>query len=156
MKGADYKNDYNGSYLSWELYLSKAKKVFFSKKSEDTIRWANSTIDQDTIYKAELKKNDTTILGYTCDKLTFNCKSGIQVYYFNRQFSVKPSLYTDHKEGNWYAFLKMSGSIALKEIIENKQMIFTITATSVEQKDIDDSIFQLPADKPISELPIRQ
>src|SRR5581483_2091579 len=84
MKGANYKSTYNGELNAWNIYVNK--KYYDKTSRKDTFYWHDVSIDHDTIYKTELKKNDTIILGYRCHKLTFVCNSGIQIYYFNAQF----------------------------------------------------------------------
>ncbi|MBV8391099.1 MAG: hypothetical protein JO080_14940 [Mucilaginibacter sp.] len=150
MKGANYKSVLNGNVSQWEIYIDKNKKIYNKIASNDSALWHDVTINHDTIYKVNLKKNDTTIMGYRCDKLTFNCNSGVQIYYFNSQFSVNPRLYLNHQEGNWYAFLEMSRSIALKEIMQRKYFTFTITAISVVRKPINDKLFELPPNMPLA------
>lgn len=146
MKGSNYKSLVNGTVSQWEIYVNK--KVYVKTLTKDSALWHDVTTNHDTIYKTELKKSDTTILGYNCDKLTFVCNSGIQIYYFNSKFYVDPLLYIDHKEGNWYAYLEQAKAIALKEVIQRKYYIFIITATSVEQKNLEDKIFLLPPNLP--------
>jgi hypothetical protein len=155
MKGGNYKNTFNGTAGEWQICLSKNKKLYFKVLGRDTIYWQDVRVNPDTLYKTELKKNDTTILGYKCDKLIFTCSTGIQVYYFNNQFSVDPNLYTSVKYSNWYAFLEKARSIALKEIFYEKFYTITLTATSIQRRMLDDTIFKLPEGIPIVENPAK-
>jgi len=79
----------------------------------------------------------------------------VHIYYFNRKFRVDSKLYINHKEGNWYAYLEKSKAIALKEILQRRSMTFIITATSIEQKELDKKIFELPLDIPIAKNPTK-
>jgi hypothetical protein len=153
MKGRNYKNTFNGKASEWQLYLNK--KLYFKLSGKDTIYWQDVTTNSDSLYKTELKKNDTTILGYQCDKLTFTCSTGIQVYYFNAQFSVDPNLYHNANYGNWYTYLKNSRSIALKEVFYKKFYTVTLTATSIAPGKLDDALFQLPEGILIIENPAK-
>jgi hypothetical protein len=155
MKGADYKSTFNGKMGQCQIYIDKDKKLYAKVLPKDSLFWADVTVNHDTIYKVELKKNDTTILGYNCDKLTFFCNDGVHIYYFNRKFRVDSKLYINHKEGNWYAYLEKSKAIALKEILQRRSMTFIITATSIEQKELDKKIFELPLDIPIAKNPTK-
>lgn len=150
IKGADYKSTFNGSMGQWVIYIDKDKKLYTKISPKDSVLWIDVTVNHDTIYKTELKKNDTTILGYNCDKLTFLCNGGVQIYYFNSKFSVDPKLYVNHQEGNWYAYLERSKAIALKEVLQRKSMTYVITAISIEQKNLDKKIFELPPDIPMA------
>lgn len=158
MKDANYKyaSDINDmKEINWSEYIGKDKKFYSKSMLSDTVWWNDATIDIDTINKVELKKNDTTILGYSCDKLTFILNRGSDVYYFNSQFSVDPGLYIDHKMGNLYEFLKSSRSIALLEI--NKRQAFTLitNATSIKRVQVDDKVFELPKNLPFAEIKVK-
>ncbi|MFI5162705.1 MAG: hypothetical protein ACHQHN_15605 [Sphingobacteriales bacterium] len=154
MKGGNYKNTFNGTAREWQICLSKQKRLYFKILGKDTIYWQDVTSNPDTLYRTELKKNDTTILGYKCDKLIFICSTGTQVYYFTSQFSVDPNLYTNVKYSNWNEFLKKARAIALKEIFYKKFYSITLTATSIERKMLDDAIFKLPKGIPVIKNPL--
>ena len=149
MKGANYKSTFNGTYGLWALYIDKDKKYYEKSTLNDSVIWRDVNINHDSITNAELKKNDTTILGYRCDKLIFTCRQGLQIYYFNSQLAVDPNLYINHQEGSWYAFLEKSRSLALKEIIHKRLLTFTLTATSIKRVPIEDSLFELPPGVPL-------
>lgn len=149
MKGSNYKSTFNGTFSQWEIYINKDRKIYNKVAPKDTALWHDVTYNHDTIYKIELKKNDTSILGYKCNKLIFICKSGIQIYYYNSRFFVDPKLYINHQEGNWYAYLEKAKAIALKEVMQRKSYIFILTATSVSAKKLEDNIFTLPPHLPV-------
>jgi hypothetical protein len=155
MKGSNYKSTYAGTLAQWSMYIDKDKKFYEKVSTHDSIFYRDVTIDHDVITKVELKKNDTTILGYKCNKLTFTCKSGLQIYYFNSKLTVDPDLYINHQEGNWHAFLEKSKSLALKEIINKRLFTLTIIATSVKSMPIADSFFELPPGVPTAKNPAK-
>jgi hypothetical protein len=153
MKAANYKSIFNGKLGYWSMYIDKDKKFYekTSKNGNNLIVWNEVNINHDTVSKIDLKKNDTTILGYQCDKVVFTCKSGLQTFYFNSRFEVDPNLYINDQEGLWYAFLEKSRSLALKQVIDNRLFTLTLTAISVERKQLDDKFFELPIGIPITE-----
>ena len=99
MKGSNYKSTFNGTFNQWEIYIDKARKIYRKTASKDTAFWHDVTLNHDTIYNISFKKNDTSILGYQCNKLTFICNGGIQIYYYSSRFFVDPKLYINHQEG---------------------------------------------------------
>jgi hypothetical protein len=154
IKGANYKSTFNGLVSQWQLYRDSDKRLYNKYLTADSIFSRDVHVNHDTIYKSSLEKNDTTILGYTCDKLTFICNNGTQVYYFDSQFAIDPILYADCQEGNWYEFLKVSKSPAIKEIIRRGKIAYTLTATQIQRKQLDDDLFVLLPGIAIVEIPM--
>ena len=144
MKGGDYKSSSNGTLLQWQLYNSKSNKLYSKMSNSETIFWNDCTTNPDQVLKVEVNKGVVKILGYLCDEVILTCNSGIQKYYFNAQFAVDISLFTGHKYGNWYDYLKVAKALPLKSVIENGQ--FTLTSVAIEVKEIkfDEKAFQLP------------
>ncbi len=151
MKGGNYKLEFGNLGFLWVMYISQDKKLY-SSSSPDTIEWRDATVNQHTLTKVELKKNDTTILGYKCNKLIFNYADQLDIYYFNSQFAVEPNLYIDHKIGDLYAFFERSKAIPLEEIILNKFSMRVRTAISIEKKSVDDKVFKLPSGVELVEI----
>ncbi|MGZ3767097.1 MAG: hypothetical protein ACXVB0_20455 [Mucilaginibacter sp.] len=135
---------YTGKGMQWGLYIARDKKVYNKEAYTDTVLWNDARVNKDTIYKTELKPNDTTILGYPCDRVTFTCKFGTQVYYFNKGFWVDPALFVDYKFVNYYDYLKIAKSLALKEVFIYEGFTVEITATTIKQGPVDDALFVLP------------
>jgi len=157
VKGAYSKYMYSdGRWLKWSLYLPMEKKVYEMQAKSDSVLWYSVTVDHDTITNTELKRNDTTILGYPCDKLTFTCKDGAQIYYFNAKFAVDPVLYADFKEVNYYAYLNIAKAVALKVVFSGRDFTETMIATEVKPMPLDDQLFVLPLDIKIGKYKERQ
>lgn len=111
--------------------------------NSETLLWNDGAINSDTVLKAELNKGIIEILGYKCDELLLTCKSGVQKYYFNSKLSVDPTLFVNHKFGNWYEFVSRSKSLPLKSIIDNAQFTFESVATEVIPMKIEKGVFEL-------------
>ena len=154
-KGNNYRYDWNGTIDQWSVYRSADKKVYGKNSLSDTLQWYGVTVNHDTIYRIDLKENDTTILGYPCDRLMFTCRSGIQAYYFNRELAVDPDLYKDYKEVNYFAYLSIAKSLALKEVFMTPNYTEIVIATKVERIPIDDGLFVLPEGTAMKEIQIR-
>ncbi|MGZ3836038.1 MAG: hypothetical protein ACXVB0_21165 [Mucilaginibacter sp.] len=150
-KGAHAKFVNGGKLFEWSMYVPAEKRVYDKLVRSDSALWYSTEINHDTLYKTELKRNDTTILGYACDRLTFTCKDETQVYYFCTEFYVDPELYVDFKEVNFYAFLKIAKSIALKEVFSNRSFTETLTAIEIKRMPVDDQLFEIQPGTPIGE-----
>ncbi len=144
VKGGDYKSVTNGSFSQWQLYISKENKLYNKMSNSETILWNDGSVNTDSIINVQLNKGVTEILGYKCDELILTCKSGTQKYYFNSILSVNIKLYTNHKYGNWYDYLKKANALPLKMIIDNQQFTMESVATDVKPMKLDDKEFKLP------------
>ena len=143
IKGGDYKSETNGTFVQWQIYVSKDNKLYNKMANSETLIWNDGAINSDTVLKAELNKGVTEILGYKCDELILTCKSGVQKYYFNSKLSVDPTLFVNHKFGNWYEFVSRSKSLPLKSIVDNAQFTFESVATEVIPMKIEKGVFEL-------------
>lgn len=144
IKGGDYKSVSNGTFSQWQLYINKDNKLYAKMSNSETILWNDGSVNTDSVIKVQLNKGVTEILGYTCDELILTCKSGTQKYYFNSKLGVDSKLYSNHKYGNWYDYLKQANALPLKMIIDNQQFILECVATEVQPLKLDDKKFKLP------------
>lgn len=144
IKNGDYKSETNGTLMLWQLYINKDNKLYNKMSNSEVIYWFEGSVQNEEILSATINKNSTEVLGYTCDELILNCKSGVQKYYFNSKFSVDPSNFINHKFGNWYDFVSRSKAMPLKIIIDTNQFTLTSVATNIVAKALDMSMFSLP------------
>ncbi len=145
IKGGDYKSVSNGSYFQWQLYVNKDNKLYSKMANSETLLWNDGAVNVDSVLKVELNKGVAEVLGYKCDELVLTCKSGVQKYYFNSSISLDPSVFTNHKFGNWYNVVSRSKSLPLKSIIDNAQFTLETIATEVKPMKLESSSLALPA-----------
>jgi hypothetical protein len=144
IKGDKYKSVSNGEVLQWQLYVPADNKLYTKVTNNEAALWTDAGINSDSVISMVLNKNVIEILGYKCDELILNCKSGIQKYYFNAKLSMDPKLYVNHKFANWYYFVSKSNAVALRIELDNPQFALTSTAIKVNPGKLEASIFQLP------------
>jgi hypothetical protein len=113
--------------------------------SSDTVFWNDASEHYDELISTKLNKNALTVLGYMCDELILNCKSGVHKYYFNAQLKVNGALFVNHKYGNYYNYISRTNAIPLKMILEDYEFTIESIATKVIPKKIPDNFFTLPA-----------
>ena len=145
IKGGDYKSVTNGSFISWQLYINADNKLYNKFSNSETILWNDGAVNTDEVISSELHKGVTEILGYKCDELILNCKSGVQKYYFTSKLPVDSKLYINHLFGNWSVYLSKTNAIPLKMIIDNAQFTLEGIATAVKPMKLDQALFTLPA-----------
>jgi hypothetical protein len=145
MKGGNYRIDCNGTYINWQIYTNSDNKLYNKFSTTDTISWNDGAVNPDSILSVQLNKGVVDILGYKCDELVFNCKSGVQKYYFTSKFPIDSKLYSKQLYQNWYDYLKRANAVPLKIMIESAQVNVVMVATAITSTKIDDAIFTLPA-----------
>jgi hypothetical protein len=153
IKGGDYKSVMNGTFSQWQLFINKDNKLYNKMSNSEIILWDDGSINSDSIISVKLNKGVTEILGYKCDELILTCKSGTQKYYFNSKLGVDSKLFSNHKFGNWYDYLKQTNALPLKMIIDNQQFTMESVATEVKPMKLDDKEFQLPENSKTGKSP---
>ena len=145
VKGGEYKSVSNGDLLQWQIYIPAENKMYTKMSNNEAALWTDAGTNPDSVIGMVLNKKVMDILGYSCDELILNCKSGTQKYYFNSKLSLDSKLYEKHKYGNWSAFVSRSNAMPLKIELDNAQFTLTSTAVEVKPMKLEDSIFQLPS-----------
>ncbi|MFI5136498.1 MAG: hypothetical protein ACHQIM_01640 [Sphingobacteriales bacterium] len=145
MKGGDYKSETNGTFVLWQLFINAGNKLYSKLANSEAVLWNDVTVNPDSVISSELHPGAAVVLGYTCDELVLNCKSGVQKYYFSSKLPVDSKLYANHLYGNWYIFLTKANAMPLKMIIDNAQLTLESIATEVKPMKLDPSLFLLPA-----------
>ena len=135
-----------GAMMQWQLFIKKDNRLYTKFANSETILWNDAAINQDSVLSSQLNKGVTQVNGYTCDELVLTCKSGIQKYYYSSKINVDPSLFVNHKYGNWYDYLSKAGALPLKYTFDMPQFVMEATASQVVAMAIEDSVFLLPAD----------
>ncbi len=145
IKNGDYKTVTNGMFAQWQLYINKDNKLYNKMASSDTVFWNDAAIHDDEVVSSKVNKNVITILGYPCDELVLNCRSGVHKYYFNSKLRVDAKLFIKNKYGNYYNYISRTNAVPLKMIIEDAEFIIESVATKVEPKKFPAGFFLLPA-----------
>lgn len=145
IKGAAYKSVLNGTLLQWQLYIPAENKLYTKMSNKDSAITNDAAINDDSVISFVLNKAVIIILGYSCDELILNSKSGTEKYYFNSKLSIDPKNYINHKLGNWYTYVSIAKAVPLKIEVENPQFSFVYLATEVKPMKLEDTLFHLPA-----------
>jgi hypothetical protein len=153
IKGGDYRSELNGTMVPWQMYINKDNKLYTKMANSETIFWNDGAVNPDEVLSTEYHKAVTDILGYKCDELVLNCKSGVQKYYFSSKVPVDSKLFVNHQFGNWYAYISKANAIPLKSIIDNAQFYMESTATEVKPMKLDAGLFTLPAGADLKKSP---
>ena len=144
IKGAAYKSMVNGTLLEWQLYIPAENKLYTKMTNKSSAISSDAGINDDSVLSFVLNKEVTDILGYKCDEVILNSKSGTEKYYFNSKLSIDPKNFINHKLGNWYYYVSIAKAVPLKIEVENPQFNVVYIATGVKALKLEDSIFHMP------------
>jgi hypothetical protein len=144
IKDDKYKSTLNGTLLQWQIYVPADNKMYMKMSNNEAALWTDAGTNADSVISVIMNKNVIDILGYQCDELVLNCKSGTQKYYYNSKLAIDSKMYVNHKYGNWYSFVSISNAIALKMEIDNAQFVMTSTAVELKPQKLEPGVFQLP------------
>lgn len=101
----------------------------------------------ETFFVRKLTEHET-VAGYDCEAVEINTDTGTTTYYYSPKITVNPLLYKRHAYGDWNRVLEATGgALPLKySMINMKQgfMVWTITATSVKEGELNGAAFELP------------
>jgi hypothetical protein len=149
----NYRSSMNGTFLQWQLYISKDKKFYAKMANAETIYFSDATVREEEILKKELNKGVVDILGYKCDELIITTKTTVQKYYFNPEIKIDPLDFKDHKYSNWDEIVSILKSQPLKFILDTPQFTLESVAIKIESQKVDPAMFVLPANASLQKSP---
>jgi hypothetical protein len=144
-----YKSVMNG-VLNTTLFYTGKDTLYNKIKGIKELMYINTMAQEEKIISFEIKKNQTTILGYNCDVLDVITTDGTMKYYFNNSIKINSDLFKRHEVGFWrFCLDKTEGALPIKWEVNTSGLKLTTIASEIEQKKLKDSIFQLPKDLPL-------
>lgn len=125
-----------------QLYNSKSNTYFFQQGSK--IRSFPGSTEYPKEFKYNFSKETLTVVGYQCNSVVVSTESGQTTYFYNNSISVNINNFENHRFGNWNNYLKATnGALPLKYIVKQKDFTLIATAVQVEQRNLDDSEFNI-------------
>lgn len=153
IKKGNYKSISNGTMFQWQLYLNNENKIYNKLAASNSAFWLDASQAAETITKIEVVTNAAEVLGYSCNVVVITTPTATEKYYFNSKFAVDPTVFVDHKYGNWSEFVAQSKALPLKTVIDNSQFLLESEAKSIKASKISDDFFELPAGIQITKSP---
>ena len=153
LKGKKYKSEMNGLLEMKTIHEGK-DSIFMMIKGQDALMFELTNVADEKIISYEFKETNEVILGYKCELLEVKTDKGFHKYYFNRNFKNGPDSYENHHMGLWSFFNeKTGGAISLKSISDLEEIKSSMVLISIENKELEDSIFTKPKGFPILKMP---
>lgn len=149
ISGGNYKSIVNGQAYVMQLYDYKTNRLYNKTPKSDTLYWLDASVNTDSVFSYEIKKNAVTILGYQCDEMILYTKAGTTTFYFTAKLALESEKYKNHNYGNWSFFATRSNSLPLKILIESDQFIMESTAIEVKPLKLNKEYFAIDSKTPI-------
>jgi hypothetical protein len=113
-------------------------KYYLKNKNSDALSYWDKDYSFSKVTNIQVKRSDTTILGYLCDKIEYDetyTNSSLIVhhlaYYNQKDFLINPYWYIDFKLGGYNEIMKVTKAIPLLDIAEYPWIRFEYAATKV-------------------------
>ncbi len=153
IKGNKYKSSMNGMLKVTQYYTGR-DTLYNQMLGVNSLMFIDAKQKNEEVLSIDIKKNQLNVAGYTCDLLEIKTNKGTMQYYYNESIKVTPEDYKNHKYGLWfYCLEKTGGALPLKMVTDVTSLKLSIEAKSVEIKNLDNSIFEIPKNLPLVESP---
>ncbi len=144
-KEGNYRHEYEGGLLEFDLYLKADNKLYQKKRNNDTIFWNDCSITGDKIQNFLFSSKTDTVLGIICDRLLIQYKDNSETHYYNADsIRTNPDWFENFKLNEEYLIDRKEKSIYLKSEHLFNYFTFIESATKISAEVIDISKFKLP------------
>lgn len=145
-KEGNYRHEFIGGLLEFDLYNKEANKIYLKKRNNDTIFWTDCGLRGDTIQKFSYSPKTDTIIGIVCDRLVIQYKGKSETHFYNSDSArINPAWFENFKLNDEYLVDKKEQSIYLKGEHSFERFTLIETATKLSAENVNDEKFKLPA-----------
>jgi hypothetical protein len=136
----------NSAVLATEVYNKKTNKLYINEHQTDTLHWVDCSDDAGgKMLKFELHPKAEKILGIDCDELVTYYENKIVHDYYNPEtLRTNPDWFSKFKLYNKDWTQRKMAALFLKHKIEFRTFTMIITATTIKEQTINDSLFTVP------------
>ncbi|MHA4808934.1 energy transducer TonB [Flavitalea flava] len=125
--------------------IQKDKKIYFKFRKLDTLYYMDFSADTSQVISHSKTDSSFSISGYPCKVLTIQTGSGSRRYYYTSSLRSNPDLSKDMTIDHWNLYnQETNGGIFLWSRLEYGYTFETDSCIKVEQKKVDDHLFDLP------------
>lgn len=155
--------EYNGKSpkgLKREIFIGSTNRYYMNIGSSDSLYHYDITKNDGILVSSKHINNDTTILGYSCDKIELNqmhTNPNFYIYnsyyYSDKVLKVDPKHFKDWNYGSFNKFINEAGSFYLKfqtsiQYYSKKNLVTKIfEAVNIEEKKIVSKLFSIDSSK---------
>ena len=145
-KEGNYRHEYDGSLLEYDLYNTNDNKFYYKKRNNDTLFYTDCSTRGDSILNFVYTPKAETVMNITCDRLVIEYKGKTETHFYNSDLiSINPEWFKNFLRDDEYLIDKKEKSIFLKS--ENTFEYFTVmsTAEKINVIKLDLNKFQIPS-----------
>jgi len=143
-KEGNYIEYYDGGFMLEQLYRQADNRNYIKKNSSDSLFWYTCATPGQNMIKYEINPKKETILGILCDEyITYYDNKTVTFYYNSDTLKINPDWYSKFTLTNKNINVTRMKSMYLKFKIEYRDFYFTVTATSITPKKIDNKTFDI-------------
>lgn len=143
IKEGNYKSVFNGNFIKLQIYRNDENRNYNLTAKSDTLYYENYNVNKDKPLSYEIKKNQDTIMGISCDLIIVKTEKSKTLFYFNSDYKVNSELFKEHNYGNWHYIISKTKALPLKIVTETAQFIMTSVATEITPMKLNDNVFEI-------------
>jgi hypothetical protein len=138
--------NYKQSTSAVELYYITAKqRVYYKFKNIDTLYFLDYSSDTTAVTNSSILPDEQRVANYDCKTFLIRTSGATKKYVYAPSLYSNPEYDKNNKLGNYDVFIKATSSVWLNYTEETETYRSNTTATKVEERKIDNSIFNLPS-----------
>ncbi|MEP7373195.1 MAG: energy transducer TonB [Chitinophagaceae bacterium] len=124
--------------------ISKMQKVFMRFTGIDTLFYLDYSFDTSKLLSVKRPDEQKLIKGFDCKALTVETTVGTYKYFYAPSLYLNPEREKNNTISRFDVFAKETSSVWLAQTGEFSSYNLSETCIGIEQKKIDDAVFELP------------
>ncbi|MEO8854525.1 MAG: hypothetical protein ABI359_12150 [Ginsengibacter sp.] len=145
-KQGNYRHDYDGGIVEFDIYNKEDNKAYFKKRNNDTIYWSDCSLPGNKIKNFKFASKKETILGIDCDQLIIEYEKKSEIHYYNSDSIItNPAWFKNFKTNGENLIDEKEKSIFLKSESDFDGFTMISIADKISRHKIDEKIFKIPA-----------
>ena len=152
-KEGNYRHEYEGGILEFDMYIQKENKFYQKKRNNDTVYWKDCSVADNRILDSSFLAKTDTVLGIVCDRFEIKYKEGSEVHYFNSDsVHINPKWFKNYKLNDEYLIDLREQSIYLKSEQNFEYFKIIETATQINRQTISFDKFRISENVILTEM----
>jgi hypothetical protein len=135
---------YNGLDVKNTFYIGSTNNQYAIRNGIDTLFVHACGKEHRTFVSATILNETDTIIGHKCRKFINDLEETKNHYWFDTTLYINPIHYQKHVFSYLNVYYEKTNSFWLKYKREGKAFDVIYTAIEINEKKLDDSIFELP------------
>ncbi len=132
------------SDINDQYFIPKKERVYIKFKAIDTLYYIDYSSDTSTLISVSKLNEEKTIAGQLCKSILLRTSSSTKKYFYSPALYMNPEYDWNNKIDRYDVYTKETSSIWLACYEEGETYSLSYNCTRLEQKNIDESIFELP------------